>query len=104
MLNNRHRKQSRKRTLPKTGTNLIPHTTYKGWMIYYQSPRMKACAHRWSEEHLTLAEFWKTKKGEWLLARGLWSHTDDPRNWIPRLQEFKERILRDAEKGQEYLE
>jgi hypothetical protein len=60
-------------------------------MIYYQSPRMKACAHRWSEEHLTLAEFWKTKKGEWLLARGLWSHTDDPRNWIPRLQEFKER-------------
>jgi len=73
-------------------------------MIHYQSPRMKMKIERWSEQHLTVVEFRRKKDGDWLLVHGLWSHARYPSDWLPKLKEYKERILIDAEKGQELLE
>jgi hypothetical protein len=81
----------RKKAKLAKGKHIIPHTTYEGWKIYYESPRLKAWIERLSECLLHIVEFQKMKNGEWLLVHAHWSQTTDPRYWIPHAEKFKEK-------------
>lgn len=81
---------------------LVPHTGNKGFKIEYASNRLRVSLERvgnvWK-----YVEFGRFPKWDWPLTKMTTWYNPRREDIIAMIEEFKEKVERDAKKGQEYL-